>query len=159
MFPKINRQIAGMAAMVHGLPPEVQELVCLIYGKSKHAECVRCQYETEAGLGAPFKNWMGAMMGLSQAANSVSRREVRPCSPALRTAATGGHATKVKDPGLFTAGGTRLPFMPYHAAYKYLGKYTRADAIDDVAWAKLLPKFEAGLSWLRSLHKVLLKDF
>jgi hypothetical protein len=31
MFPKINRQIGGMAAMVHGLPPEVQELVCLIY--------------------------------------------------------------------------------------------------------------------------------
>ena len=23
MFPKINRQIASMAAMVHGLPPEV----------------------------------------------------------------------------------------------------------------------------------------
>ena len=61
MFPKINRQIASMAAMVHGLPPQVQELVYLIDGKSKHAECVRCQYETEAGLGAPFKNWMGAM--------------------------------------------------------------------------------------------------
>ena len=70
-----------------------------------------------------------------------------------------GRPRKVKDPGQFTAGGTRLPFMPYHAAYKYLGKYTRADAIDDVAWAKLLPKFEAGLSRLRSLHKVSLKDF
>ena len=44
--------------MVHGLPPEVQELVYLIYGQSEHAECVRCQYETKAGLGAPFKNWM-----------------------------------------------------------------------------------------------------
>ena len=49
--------------------------------------------------------------------------------------------------------------MPYHAAYKCLGTYTRADAIDDVAWAKLLPKLEAGLSRLRSLHKVSLKDF
>jgi hypothetical protein len=63
MFPKINRHIGGMAAMVHGLPPEVQELVYLIYGQSEHVECVRCQYETEAGLGAPFKKWMGAMMG------------------------------------------------------------------------------------------------
>ena len=42
MFLKINREIAGMAAMVHGLPPEVQELVFyLIYGQSEHAECVR----------------------------------------------------------------------------------------------------------------------
>ena len=65
----------------------------------------------------------------------------------------------MKDPGLFMAGGTRLPFMPYHAAYEYLGKYTRADAVNDVAWAKLLPKLEAGLSRLRSLHNVSLKDF
>ena len=49
--------------MVHGLPPEVQELVCLNYGASKHAECVRCQYETEVGLSAPFKNWMCELMG------------------------------------------------------------------------------------------------
>ena len=59
MFPKINREIGGMAAMVRVLPREVQELVCLIYGESEHAECVRCQYETEVGLGAPVKNWMG----------------------------------------------------------------------------------------------------
>ena len=65
----------------------------------------------------------------------------------------------MKDPKLFTANGTRLPFMPYHTAYKYLGKYMRADAINDVAWAKLLSKLEAGLSQLRSLHKVSLKDF
>ena len=31
MFPKIDRKIGGMAAMVHRLPREVQELVCLIY--------------------------------------------------------------------------------------------------------------------------------
>ena len=51
-----------------------------------------------------------------------------------------GRPYEVKDPKLFTAYWTRLPFnfMPYHAAYKYLGKYTRADAVDDVAWAKLL---------------------
>ena len=38
-----------------------------------------------------------------------------------------GRPREVKDPKLFTpsAYGTRLPFMPYHAAYKYLGKYTR----------------------------------
>ena len=50
-----------------------------------------------------------------------------------------GRPRKVLDPGLFTAGGTRLPFMPHDAAYKYLGKFTRADAVDDVAWSKLLP--------------------
>ena len=49
--------------MVHGLPREVQELVYLIYGQSEHAECVRCQYETEVGLGVSFKNWMGSLMG------------------------------------------------------------------------------------------------
>ena len=49
--------------MVHGLTREVQELVCLIYGESEHAECVRCQYETEVRLGAPSKNWMGSLMG------------------------------------------------------------------------------------------------
>ena len=38
-------------------------MVCLIYGESEHAECVRCQYETKVGLGAPFKNWMGSLMG------------------------------------------------------------------------------------------------
>ena len=40
-----------------------------------------------------------------------------------------GRPRQVKDPGLFTAGGTRLPFMPYHAAHKYIGKYTRAHVI------------------------------
>jgi hypothetical protein len=30
MSPKINREIAGMAAMVHGLPREVQELCGLL---------------------------------------------------------------------------------------------------------------------------------
>ena len=49
--------------------------------------------------------------------------------------------------------------MPHDAAYKYLGKFTRADAVDDVAWAKLLPKFEAGLSRLRALRRVSLRDF
>ena len=43
MFPKIDREIGGMAVMVHGLPHEVQELVCLIYGESEHAEWVRSQ--------------------------------------------------------------------------------------------------------------------
>lgn len=63
MFPKINREISSLASMVHGLPKEVQDLVGLIYGESKHASKVRCQYETEVGLGAPFDNWMGSLMG------------------------------------------------------------------------------------------------
>ena len=63
MFPKINRKIGGMAAMVHGLSRGMRELVFLIYEESEHAECVRCQYETEVGLGASFKNWMGSLMG------------------------------------------------------------------------------------------------
>ena len=61
---------------------------------------------------------------------------------------------------LFAAYGTRLPFMPYHAAYKYFGKYKRGDGVDDVAWAKLLSnKLEARLSRPRSLRNVSLKDF
>ena len=70
-----------------------------------------------------------------------------------------GRPCEVVDPKLFTAYNTRLPFMPYHVAYKYLGRYQRADGIDDVAWAKLLAKLEVALCRLRSLHNISLKDF
>ena len=235
MFPKINRMIGGMAAMVHGLSREVQELVCLIYGESEHAECVRCQYETEVGLGAPFKNWMGSLMGVfsrlrlpslcstpywsrytwwSRASGClVTSRptgayvEADLCSLAFaddwlgamcnvtevrkvwslwinwevitgsklsikargKTVLTGiayranGRPCEVKDPKLFTASGTRLPFMvmPYHAAYTSTSgsTYVRTPSTTWPAWAKLLSKLEAGLSRLRSLHNVSLKDF
>ena len=38
---------------------------------------------------------------------------------------------EVADPKLFTAYNTRLPFLPYHAVFKYLiGRYQRADGVD-----------------------------
>ena len=54
-----------MALMVYGLPREVQELVCLIYGESEHAECVRCQYiRDRSRAGRAFQELdVGSLMG------------------------------------------------------------------------------------------------
>ena len=63
-FPKINRKIGTVAELLQGLPPEALRLTLLIYGGYNDRErAVECQYDTAAGLSAPFKNWMGWLMG------------------------------------------------------------------------------------------------
>ena len=63
-FPKINRKIGTVAELLQGLPPEVLNLTLLIYGGYHDRDgAVECQYDTAAGLSAPFKNWMGWLMG------------------------------------------------------------------------------------------------
>ena len=63
-FPKLDRQVVRYAEMIHGLPEEVSDLVALIYGEATNRDdCVECRYDSEAGLGDPFKNYMGALMG------------------------------------------------------------------------------------------------
>ena len=102
---------------------------------------------------SPWTNWeviTGSKLGIKARGKTVPTgvrygRDGRPCL--------------VEDPKLYTAYDTRLPFMPHHVAYKYLGRHQRADGVDDVAWTKLLAKLEAGLSRLRSLHNISLKDF
>ena len=64
MFPGINREACTMAELMHGLPKSVVELTTLIYGSREDpGGCVQCQYDSEAGLGDAFSNWMGALMG------------------------------------------------------------------------------------------------
>jgi hypothetical protein len=63
-FPKIDRGIADMSAFLKGLPEEVIEMTTLIFGgMDDHEEAIKCRYESAAGLGDAFSNWMGCLMG------------------------------------------------------------------------------------------------
>ena len=63
-FPRLDRGAVTIAEAMHGLPKEVQELTLRIYGSVADKEgCVACKYDSAAGLGEGFKNWMGALMG------------------------------------------------------------------------------------------------
>ena len=63
-FPKIDRGIADVQALLKGLPPEVVELTALIFGSAdNHSDSVACRYETAGGLGDRFNNWLGCLMG------------------------------------------------------------------------------------------------
>ena len=65
-FPGINRKALHAAELLAGVPKQVRELVAMIYGEMV-GECevgsTTCRYDSAAGLGDPFKNWMGALMG------------------------------------------------------------------------------------------------
>ena len=64
MFPAISRDALTVAEAVHGLPKEVRDLTLLIYGSADDPEgATTCHYDSAAGLGHGFKNWMGALMG------------------------------------------------------------------------------------------------
>ena len=63
-FPKLDRGAVAIAEAYHGLPKEVRDLTLRIYGSAEDVDgCVTCQYDSAAGLGDGFKNWMGALMG------------------------------------------------------------------------------------------------
>ena len=63
-FPRTDREIVAMAEKLHGLPEEVWSLTKKIYGgPADPGGAVRCQYDSAAGLGAPFNNTAGALMG------------------------------------------------------------------------------------------------
>eukprot|EP00966_Prymnesium_polylepis_P051817 1199892-Prymnesium_polylepis.1 len=52
MFPKVRRDLASIAELLTGLPPDVVRLTEMIYGAHRDREgAVRCQYDTAAGLG------------------------------------------------------------------------------------------------------------
>ena len=63
-FGRVDREVLTVAELLHGLPPEVVELTARIYGTAvRPEEAVTCHYDSAAGLGDGFKNWMGALMG------------------------------------------------------------------------------------------------
>lgn len=63
-FPAINRAIACESELFRGLPEEVTKILGQIYGgQAGEPVRVECQYETGGGLGAPFANRMGRLMG------------------------------------------------------------------------------------------------
>lgn len=63
-FPAINRAIACDCELFMGLPAEVAKLMAQIYGGQMGEPArVSCQYETGIGLGEPFTNRMGRLMG------------------------------------------------------------------------------------------------
>ena len=63
-FPACNRGIIKAAEILHGLPRQVVRLTALIYGTHEDPDsAVQCRYDSAGGLGAPFKNHMGALMG------------------------------------------------------------------------------------------------
>ena len=62
MFPKIPRDLSSMADLWLGLPEEVVRLVEKIF-PSVEGHSVQCQYDSAAGLGKPFSNHVGRLMG------------------------------------------------------------------------------------------------
>ena len=63
-FPRIDRDVLTVAEALHGLPKQVSQLALMIYGSAAEPEAaVKCHYDSAAGLGHGFNNWMGALMG------------------------------------------------------------------------------------------------
>ena len=62
MFPKIPRELSALADLWLGLPHEVVSLIEKIY-PSVEGRSVQCQYDSAAGLGNPFSNHVGRLMG------------------------------------------------------------------------------------------------
>ena len=62
-FPKIQRMCNFESEIRQGLPRAVAEIALDIYGRFAGDESVACQYDTDAGLGKPFHNHMGCLMG------------------------------------------------------------------------------------------------
>lgn len=64
MFPRLDRGVVRLSEVWMGLPDEVARLAQKIYGQEGDWEgAVECRYDSSVGLGAPFKNPMGALMG------------------------------------------------------------------------------------------------
>ena len=64
-FPSMPRHILRLVEEAHGVPREVLDLAAAIYcGKEKEGTGgAACRYDSAAGLGGFFENWMGSMMG------------------------------------------------------------------------------------------------
>ena len=63
-FPSIDRGALRLVELQAGLPAEVLDLAAAIYGKAEcEADGTPCRYDSAAGLGGLFSNWMGALMG------------------------------------------------------------------------------------------------
>ena len=63
-FLRIDRNVLTVAEMLHGVPRQVRKLTARIFGnRAEMQEVIQCRYDSAAGLGKPFKNWMGALMG------------------------------------------------------------------------------------------------
>ena len=63
-FPKVQRKLATVGEILLGLPFDVARLALLIYGGYRgDPAVVQCQLDSEVGLGSPFGNWMGWLMG------------------------------------------------------------------------------------------------
>ena len=64
-FPRCDRWAMNMAEWRLGLPAEVTQLVESIYGTGREdpEEAVSCRFDSAVGMGAPFPNYMGALMG------------------------------------------------------------------------------------------------
>ena len=63
-FPRCDRRVITIAEALHGLPRQVRELSLQIFGTADQPEkAVECFYDSAGGLGAGFRNHMGALMG------------------------------------------------------------------------------------------------
>ena len=75
-FLRIDRNVLTVAEMLHGVPRRKRGALANLYGSDirqcsgRRCPCVMSsgpvqitRYDSAAGLGKPFKNWMGALMG------------------------------------------------------------------------------------------------
>lgn len=59
---RIDRRVSDVANALLGLPDEIQQLTAAIFSEIR-GDSVQCQYDSAAGLGEPFSNHMGRLMG------------------------------------------------------------------------------------------------
>ena len=60
----LQPRVVRAAELLHGLPKAVTEIVARVFGEHGQLDdVVHCQYDSSAGLGDPFPNYMGALMG------------------------------------------------------------------------------------------------
>ena len=219
----------SIAELAHGLPDEVVELALMIYGAHGDVEeAVQCYFDSAAGLGDGFGNYMGALMGcvlspdkakifLNSIAcaivvhvrgvwmfgsdgeridsDEVWRRIVQVLfaddwvgffqsgqgvaaawalwslwtpifgsklgiKGKVKTVVSGvmydasGAPKAMRDPGLVTADGRRVPFMSFREAYTYMGLPRRADCVDRVTWNYVVKQLMKGVHRLRRLQRV-----
>ena len=97
-FPRVQRRLATVGEMLQGLPEDVARLALLLYGGYRgDPRATKCQFDSAAGLSAPFSNWMGWLMGCVLSPDK-SRLLLNSIAIAIRAKAKGVRLWGFDDP-------------------------------------------------------------
>ena len=97
-FSRVQRRLATVGELLQGLPADVARLALLLYGGYRgDPRATKCQFDSAAGLSAPFSNWMGWLMGCVLSPDK-SRLLLNSIAIAIRSKAKGVRLWGFDDP-------------------------------------------------------------